>query len=689
MARIPDIGALGARPIPRVQRSVARVRNAGAVADAVSGLGETITQIGGAVQEKEDRLSLAAARANLLKSDIAIRQELENEPDYETWETRYEERFGQARAAAAQSIASRSDRSLFEADTEVDLARGKASLSSVATGRRRDARLATLDEGLDTLADVSRSATDDAARETALTQASELIRGAIERGDITAEDGGNRSRRFVSNDATDRIETMLLADDYDGALASLERNRGRLDREAELSLTRRIDDGLDNRRTLSRAQEAVHGARPPVSAPESSLAVSGAPGEVADVLARQGWSDAVVAGFLGNFEVEGGYTGARGDGGTASGIAQWRGERRANFRRMFGKEPHDASTADQANFVLWEMANPEAAGMTTAQRNAILAAGTPEEAAALIDQYYERSSGAHRGRRQEAARGYHGGVSQAPQRHDLNDVYAGIDARADEEGWSPEETESVKAQAARIVARDETLLTRQFADAADDAARVIASLPGGLTNIGQIPRSVRERMDPTDVVELEQGIRERHEAAAEQAQEDAQARRAAELEYMRRFLPNEYARLDPLKEANGLAPDKYNDFLMDWTEARQGKPPKQAEIDEGIRNEVAFQERMGLELNDEEKVRLFTGMEAQLGLIRERKGAITAADYGEAYRSMTKQLPGTGGWLSRDRRVFEALEVPAAEAERIRRAWTGSSPPTDAQILQTWMELRR
>lgn len=122
----------------------------------------------------------------------------------------------------------------------------------------------------------------------------------------------------------------------------------------------------------------------------------------------------VVAGMLGNFEVEGGYGGAQGDNGSASGIAQWRKERRDNFRARYGKEPHQASHEEQAQFVLWEMENPRAAGMTVEQRNAILAARTPEEAADLIDRYYERSTGAHRRRRIAHANRYGSALGGAP-----------------------------------------------------------------------------------------------------------------------------------------------------------------------------------------------------------------------------------------------------------------------------------
>jgi hypothetical protein len=80
---------------------------------------------------------------------------------------------------------------------------------------------------------------------------------------------------------------------------------------------------------------------------------------------------------MGNFHAEGGYDGAQGDGGSASGIGQWRGERAANFERVIGKPVTEASHEEQAKFVAWEMQNPEAAGMTVKQRDAILAAKTP------------------------------------------------------------------------------------------------------------------------------------------------------------------------------------------------------------------------------------------------------------------------------------------------------------------------
>ena len=157
-------------------------------------------------------------------------------------------------------------------------------------------------------------------------------------------------------------------------------------------------------------------AGPGAGAPSTA---GGGPASVAAVLSGGGMPSPVVAGFLGNFHLEGGYGGAKGDGGVSGGIAQWNAktspDRVANFERVIGKPISQASHEEQARFVLWEMQNPEKAGMTVQQRDAIMAARTPEEAASLIDQFYERSSGQHRDARMLAAAQWARGVGSLMQ----------------------------------------------------------------------------------------------------------------------------------------------------------------------------------------------------------------------------------------------------------------------------------
>ncbi|HEU4805007.1 MAG TPA: phage tail tip lysozyme [Nitrobacter sp.] len=117
---------------------------------------------------------------------------------------------------------------------------------------------------------------------------------------------------------------------------------------------------------------------------------------VSSTLSAAGLPAPVVAGFLGNGHHEsGGWNiGAAGDGGTAHGAFQWRGERAANFQRVTGVHPNQATPEQTARFVMWELQNPEAAGMTREQAQAILSARSPQEAALLVSRYYERPNAA-------------------------------------------------------------------------------------------------------------------------------------------------------------------------------------------------------------------------------------------------------------------------------------------------------
>ena len=114
---------------------------------------------------------------------------------------------------------------------------------------------------------------------------------------------------------------------------------------------------------------------------------------------QKGWTTEQAAGIVGNLQAESSRElnpSAVGDGGKAYGIAQWRPDRQALFEQNLGngKSIRQASFEEQLAFIQWELENSEKrAGELL--RNTRSAA----EAAAIFDQYYERSSGEHSGRR--------------------------------------------------------------------------------------------------------------------------------------------------------------------------------------------------------------------------------------------------------------------------------------------------
>jgi LysM repeat protein len=120
-----------------------------------------------------------------------------------------------------------------------------------------------------------------------------------------------------------------------------------------------------------------------------------------DYFVQQGWTPAQAAGLVANLQAESGKNlnpGAANNQEQAYGIAQWRGSRQRDFAKEMGKPLQGSSLQDQLEFVQWELNNTE----SRASR-ALKSAQTAEDAAAIVDQYYERSSGQARQKRMAMA----------------------------------------------------------------------------------------------------------------------------------------------------------------------------------------------------------------------------------------------------------------------------------------------
>lgn len=127
------------------------------------------------------------------------------------------------------------------------------------------------------------------------------------------------------------------------------------------------------------------------------LGQSGSSSEAMSFFQSKGWTKEQSAGIVGNLQAESGKnlrTNAVGDNGQAYGIAQWHPDRQRKFEEVMHVPIRQSTFQQQLEFVNWELNNTEAqAGRI------IKSAQSAEQAAALMDQHYERSSGAHRGER--------------------------------------------------------------------------------------------------------------------------------------------------------------------------------------------------------------------------------------------------------------------------------------------------
>lgn len=116
----------------------------------------------------------------------------------------------------------------------------------------------------------------------------------------------------------------------------------------------------------------------------------------------QGWTMAQAAGIVGNLIQESSLDPSRlNPRENAQGIAQWTptGGRQQRIEQYLGRPIREASFEDQLRAIQWEFTTTEANAA-----NRLRATTTPEEAATVVDQFYERSRGTERGIRIDHAR---------------------------------------------------------------------------------------------------------------------------------------------------------------------------------------------------------------------------------------------------------------------------------------------
>lgn len=260
MPRLPDADSLGARRAPVSRRPIASVRNAGAVADAVGNIGGQVADYANDQLEREDKLTYAAAKTAVLRADMLAREELKDDPDYASYETKYQQKMDAARQQATSLIGSRLDRRLFEVDSRLDLERGATEVRKMARDRGRADRVATLNSGLVELQGVGRAAMDDATRETTIATAADLIDGAMKTGDIGPLEAVEFRQKWTGGYAREQIVSAVDRGDIDGARGMMAKFGKFLSSDDYISLNGAIDEEEDGRAIIAAADVATGSA---------------------------------------------------------------------------------------------------------------------------------------------------------------------------------------------------------------------------------------------------------------------------------------------------------------------------------------------------------------------------------------------------------------------------------------------
>jgi soluble lytic murein transglycosylase len=666
------------------------VRNAGAVGDAVAGIGDQLARTGNQMIEKQDRMAYAAAKTALITADVKTRAELQNDPDYATYDKRYDAAMLAARQQASKLIQSKSDRGLFEMDAGADIERGRAPVQSLATTKRVVARKAVLNDGLETLRDTGRHATDDETHFQIVHTASELITGAEKSGDIDPLEASNLRRTWPAEYVGERVQAKIDQEDYDGAQSYLKQHRDLVDWKQGSEFERAIRKGQDFRTSISDAQNAVGitaGQEGPATAYQDPL---------------RGRGTGVVAG--GQFAAErGGKTHNGVDFSAPLGTPIY-----SVGQGVVSKIGHDARSG---NFVIIDHGGGRTssyahlAGFNVKEGEEV----TPDTKLGAVGMT-GHTTGPHLhmvvrdGDKTVDPTKVIGQAQQSPRLHDLNQVYASIDARADREGWSVERRERAKGQADLLVKRDEGLLGRQEEQAMKSALDKVDSLGDNFTDLGQLGNvpglSARDRIT----------LRNMADSNKKGTAPEANSETVAGLHQLAIYNPDGFKALDLRTVRNQVTPAEFDQLGMLQAQMRTNKPTPvvvQHEAVWGMINRYAddIGLKTGAKAKPEDRQRaqkLFQAVKGDLDAHLAKDGRAPTDDEVKAAfdRQTIKLVVHTKGMFGReidtDVRRFDVPEgaragvrvpdnIRAQIVDSYRRSHGGATPP-EPLIAQAYVE---
>lgn len=692
MPRLPDITDLGSRPTPVSRRQIASNPRAGAVGQALEGFGETVGRIGEGIAENEARLATAAAKSAILKADVATRQELQDDPDYETWGTRYAEKMKAVREQAAKSIPGKQARTLFDADAELDIARGSAQLGQIAQGRRSSARTALGLGAADAAEDAAVNATDDQTRAAGLANMNTAIQALVDRGDISAVEGYDQRTKRTQRYLGRRFDSLMNLEDYDGAQGLLDANRDKLDTDAEGRFEQRLVDAKRTRETLGLAEEFVNGGGA-VTVSSGSSSPTPAPSSIGRMVAITAQSESGNRERDGNGRLVTSSAGAQGKmqvmPGTARnpgyGIKPWDGrtdEDRSRVGRELLAALIERHGGDAAK--AWASYNWDSSGNKVDALVRKYGADWLDHAPAETKAYV---------RKNVAQLGDSGAtVQQGPQRHDLNDIYARIDVRAKQEDWTPEKTERVKAQSARLVERDETLLKRQEDDAFDRAIAKANTLGNGFTDVSQLGDAYY-RASPADQMRLK-GMAEAN-VKASIAPPPSNGPKQIELNTMSFYEPEKFKALNLGQFMGQITPAEMDSLMVKQAQMRTAAPTA-FNPSSGITSAISYGQNIGgLKLNDRDKSAVMQIMEDEANALH---SAGKPVDYNALYKSATRNVVTTKSTFgfssqgSKPRYQLQGSNIPTGVRERIVSTWKrerGGQEPTEDDIVRIYRATTR
>ena len=185
---------------------------AGLVADTVSEVAGRAQKVVNQIQQQQDDLSYAQAKADMVVADMDARAGLADDMDHATLVDRYGKGMGEAQTKAVSQIRNSRDRKRFEVEMQLFRARGNEVVSKRARGLERDERRANIAASLEALRDGALVDTAAGSDTLAVQTARNQIDMAVTAGYYSAEEGQKAKEAWAESYAVAKVEMMPLVD---------------------------------------------------------------------------------------------------------------------------------------------------------------------------------------------------------------------------------------------------------------------------------------------------------------------------------------------------------------------------------------------------------------------------------------------------------------------------------------------
>lgn len=208
MPKLPD--DLGARPVPQIAGLPSGRLNRGAAAPDLANaeLGQTISNIGFQMQEKTDKLNYARAKSSLLQEQMKTLSDLEQDQDFSTYETKYNDRMKAAREASLELLGNSRDQQAFELESDTDILRGLEQVKQKAWAGEKDSAIASVEQLSTNNRESAIRSSDQATRFGLIKATQDAIDGLAEKGYISRADAVQLRQKTAQDYAEGIVDSM-------------------------------------------------------------------------------------------------------------------------------------------------------------------------------------------------------------------------------------------------------------------------------------------------------------------------------------------------------------------------------------------------------------------------------------------------------------------------------------------------